>query len=138
MSNTPSQRPRWLLAILESEYAFKALAFFYWLLLFGAVFGLFKVLTDDPQHFRDFGVLVAVVTVFFAGLCAHVTLRRLGANKPLYENDRRSKVLLLGGFGAAFLLALALSIYNHIGTASQNRGQDNARAQREMLGRFGK
>ncbi|MDB5324056.1 MAG: hypothetical protein JWN40_5687 [Phycisphaerales bacterium] len=138
MPTPPPPRPPWLLFILESKHTFKFVAFVYFAILFGASFGLINLLSDDPQTFRDFGVLVAVLTIFVAGILAHLTLRALGADKPLYEDDRRSKVMLFGGFGAAILLALLLSIYNHSGTVTERKSQENNRVQREMLGRFSK
>jgi hypothetical protein len=137
MPDAPAPRPAWLLHILESKHTFKAVASIYFLIIFGAIFGLFNLVTDDPQIFRDFGVLIVVLVVFVAGMLAHISLRALGADVPLYE-ERRLKVMLFTGFGAAFLLALLLSIYNHNGTVIERKSAENNRAQREMLGGYSK
>ena len=137
MSESPAPRPAWLLHILESKFAFKAVASVYFLIIFGVIFGLFNLVTDDPQIFRDFAVLIVVLVVFVAGILAHISLRALGADVPLYE-ERRLKVMLFAGFGAAFVLALLLSIYNHNGTVIERKSAENNRAQREMLGGYSK
>jgi hypothetical protein len=128
--------PEWLRWILESRHTFEALAFCCFLPLFGAVAIAFKLATDDPQVFRDFGVLVAVVTGFAAGVIAHLILKKLGADKPIIGGDSRMRFYVFIGFVPAILLALALSIYNHNGTISERRAQDVGRAQREERGKF--
>lgn len=134
MPERSSNRPEWLRDILSSGHVFKLVTFLYFLPLFGCAYALIKVISDDPQTFKDFGVLVAVVCGFFGGLLAYVTLQKLGADDPI--DTRRQRILLGVGFGAAFVLALALSLYNHNDTAMASRRQENGRAEREARGRM--
>jgi hypothetical protein len=134
MHEESSNRPAWLRDILSSEHVFKFLTFAYALPLFGCGYGLIKLISDDPQTFRDFGVLVAVVCAFCGGMLAHLTLQKLGAADPM--NTKRQRILLGVGFGAAFVLALALSLYNHNDTGMASRRQENGRAEREARGRM--
>ena len=92
MPERSSNRPEWLRDILSSGHVFKLVTFLYFLPLFGCAYALIKVISDDPQTFKDFGVLVAVVCGFFGGLLAYVTLQKLGADDPI--DTRRQRILL--------------------------------------------
>jgi hypothetical protein len=131
-----SNRPAWLVSILESESAFKTVAMTYFVIALVAAFGLIKLTTDDPEIPKDFGVLVAVLCIPVAGLLAGVTLNRLGAQTPLISEVPRLRVYAYAGFAIALTLAVVLSIYNHQGTQSQRKSADDDRIARDERARL--
>jgi len=135
MSDSNSNRPQWLIDVLSSKSAFKIVGMTYFIVLLVATFFVLKLVEDDPQPAKDFGVFIAVLCALVAMILAQLTLNKLGGNQSVVEGDPRMKLYLYGGFGAALLLALALSMYNHMGTVRANESEITSRAEREAAGR---
>jgi type IV secretory pathway VirB6-like protein len=110
---------------------FKAVALVLFVLLFGAAYKLWEVLGYDPQTFKDFGTLTAILLAIASILLARAILSPMG----LYQKseDGPGKLMIVT-FAAAVLLAGALSFYHYSESQDARRSAQNMAAEREQRG----
>jgi hypothetical protein len=110
---------------------FKAAALVLFALLFGAAYKLWDVLGYDPQTFKDFGALTAILLAIASIGLARAILSPLGLYRKSEDGPGK---LMVAAFAAAVLLAGALSIYHYSESQDARRSAQNMAAEREQRG----